>query len=232
MTTEVSGASTATTTSSSSTTGGGTNLTSDFDTFIKLLTAQAKYQDPTEPMDNTEYASQLAEFSMVEQQVLTNDNLSVVHSQLGLANMASLTGWVGKEVRAAAPALFDGTNSVTVAPNPAAAADEVTLVVRNESGDEVNRIELPVSAEPYEWDGTNFSGDTVPAGTYSFVVESKKEDEVILSETAEVYSLVKETQMIGVDVVLVTETGAKVLATSATALRDPDENMADEQTDV
>lgn len=223
MTTEVSAASSVATTTAVPSTTGGTSLTSDFDTFIKLLTAQAKYQDPTEPMDNTEYASQLAEFSMVEQQVLTNDNLETALGQLGLGNMAALTGWVGMEVRAATAANFDGTNPINVAPNPAAAADEVTLIVSNEDGDEINRIALPVSAEPYDWDGTNFAGDIVPAGAYSFVVESKVNGEVVLEDLAEVYTSVRETRMQGNDVVLINETGAAILATTVTALRDPDE---------
>ncbi|MEP0702358.1 MAG: flagellar hook capping FlgD N-terminal domain-containing protein, partial [Lentilitoribacter sp.] len=43
-------------------------LASDFETFLKMLTAQARYQDPLEPIDSSEYAAQLAQFSMVEQQ--------------------------------------------------------------------------------------------------------------------------------------------------------------------
>ena len=50
-------------------------LSADFETFIKMLTTQAKYQDPLEPLDSSEYAAQLAQFSMVEQQVLSNDLL-------------------------------------------------------------------------------------------------------------------------------------------------------------
>lgn len=221
MATEVSSNTAVVPASSSNSLGSGTKLTSDFDTFIQLLTAQAKYQDPTEPMDNTEYASQLADFSMVEQQVLTNENLSGVQGQLGLGNMAALTGWVGMEVRAATDAQFDGSNPIRVAPNPAASADEVTLVVKNSDGEEVNRIPLPVSAEPYDWDGTNFSGDTVPVGAYAFVVESSVDGEVVLTDLAEVYTDVRETQMQGSDVVLITETGTAILATSVTALRDP-----------
>lgn len=228
MTSEVSSVFTPTSTgaNSSPASTGGTNLTSDFDTFIKLLTAQAQYQDPLEPMDNTEYASQLAEFSMVEQQVLTNTNLSTVHEQLGLGNMASLTGWVGMEVRAPAPAQFDGTNPVNVAPNPAARADEVNLIVRDSDGNEVNRISLPVSADPYNWDGTNQEGDTVAPGAYTFIVESKIDGEVVLAETAEVYTDVTETRMQGSDVVLITETGTAILASSVTALRDPNTEEA------
>lgn len=48
-------------------------LSSDFEVFLQMLTAQAEYQDPLEPIDSSEYAAQLAQFSMVEQQVMTND---------------------------------------------------------------------------------------------------------------------------------------------------------------
>lgn len=39
----------------------------DKDAFLQLLVAQMKYQDPLEPTDNTEYVSQLATFSELEE---------------------------------------------------------------------------------------------------------------------------------------------------------------------
>ena len=102
-------------------------LTSDFETFLKLMTTQAMYQDPLEPMDSSDYTAQLAQFSSVEQQVLTNDTLTSMLSQLALTNMSQLTGWVGREVRAQAAAHFDGVNPVTVSPNPALLADDVQI---------------------------------------------------------------------------------------------------------
>ncbi|WP_291728076.1 flagellar hook capping FlgD N-terminal domain-containing protein [Leisingera sp. F5] len=197
-------------------------LTSDFETFVKMLTAQAKYQDPLEPIDSTEYAAQLAQFSMVEQQTKSNNLLEGLQSQLGLANMAALSGWVGMEARAVAPGYFDGSNQITIAPNPAAAADSVTLVVQDTNGTEVQRVALPVSAEPYQWNGLDDDGNPLEAGEYAFVIESSKGDELLLQEYAEIYFKVNETRMQGGEVGLITEGGSVVLASSVNALRDPE----------
>ena len=197
-------------------------LTSDFETFIKMLTAQATNQDPLEPLDSTEYAAQLAQFSMVEQQTKSNTLLEGLQDQLGLANMAALSGWVGMEARAVAPGYFDGSNTITIAPNPAAAADSVTLVVKDANDTEVQRVSLPVSAEPYEWDGLDSDGNPLEAGEYAFVVESSRDDEVLLEEYAEIYFKVNETRMQGGEVGLITEGGSVVLASSVSALREPE----------
>ncbi|MEX0302888.1 MAG: flagellar hook capping FlgD N-terminal domain-containing protein [Leisingera sp.] len=196
-------------------------LTSDFETFIKMLTAQATNQDPLEPMDSTEYAAQLAQFSMVEQQTKSNTLLQGLQDQLGLANMAALSGWVGMEARAVAPGYFDGSNTITIAPNPAAAADAVDLVVKDANGTEVQRFSLPVTAEPYEWNGLDSDGNPLEEGEYAFVVESKKGDDVLLQEYAEIYFKVNETRMQGGEVGLITEGGSVVLASSVSALREP-----------
>ena len=57
--------------------GGSANeMAGDFETFLKLLTAQLRNQDPLQPMDSTEFVAQLASFSAVEQQVRANDRLA------------------------------------------------------------------------------------------------------------------------------------------------------------
>ena len=66
--------------------------TVDYDTFLKLLVAEMQNQDPTEPMDSTEYISQLASFSQVEQTIQTNARLEEILKSSSIAQAGSLIG--------------------------------------------------------------------------------------------------------------------------------------------
>ena len=65
--------------------------TVDFETFVKMLTTQLKNQDPLDPMDSANFASQLAAFSSVEQQVLTNNHLETIQTHLGSSELLQFT---------------------------------------------------------------------------------------------------------------------------------------------
>lgn len=195
-------------------------LSSDFETFLKMLTAQARYQDPLEPIDSSEYASQLAQFSSVEQQVMTNDLLSAMASQLASSNMAQLASWIGMEARTSSGAHFDGA-PVTVVPTPATAAEEAELVVYDAAGQEVQRKKLPISTQPVQWAGVADDGTPFAAGVYSFKVESRTNGQVVATTPAETYSRVSEVRTEGTATVLILEGGTAVPASSVSALRQP-----------
>ena len=57
--------------------------------FLQLLVAQMKNQDPLNPMDGTQMASQLAQFSTVEQLQNANDTLTQIAAAVRVANGAS-----------------------------------------------------------------------------------------------------------------------------------------------
>lgn len=198
---------------------GNTVLSSDFETFLKMLTAQAKYQDPLEPIDSSEYAAQLAQFSMVEQQVLSNDLLTALTAQLGSGNMAQMANWIGMEARTTAPVQFDGS-PITINPNPAAVSDEVFLVVYDGNGQEVQRTSIPVSAEPVEWAGVSDDGTPFENGLYSFEVESRANGQLLLTDPAETYARITEARTQAGETVLILEGGSAVLASSVSGLRE------------
>ena len=66
----------------------------DKDSFLKLLVAQMTHQDPTNPMQDTEFVAQLATFNALEQQITTNKNLET----LVQLNSSSAVGYIGRLV--------------------------------------------------------------------------------------------------------------------------------------
>lgn len=65
------------------------------DTFLKLLVAQLKYQDPSKPADGTQFLAQTAQFQMVEKlQQLTDQNKELLAEQTTMSAIAL----VGKTV--------------------------------------------------------------------------------------------------------------------------------------
>jgi len=82
----------ATTTTTTTTTSSADKASLDYDTFLQLMIAQMKNQDPTDPMDSAEYMSQLATFSQVEQSIMTNAKLDALLTSSSLDQANSLIG--------------------------------------------------------------------------------------------------------------------------------------------
>lgn len=86
------------TSATSTTSNAATSTTStakanvDYESFLRLLVAELKHQDPTEPMDSTEYIAQLASFSGVEQSIQTNSKLDDLIQMGHLQQAGSIIG--------------------------------------------------------------------------------------------------------------------------------------------
>lgn len=68
------------------------DATLNYESFLKLLVAQLKNQDPTEPMDATQQMAQLATFSQVEQTIKTNKNLESLLQRTSLQEANAVIG--------------------------------------------------------------------------------------------------------------------------------------------
>jgi flagellar basal-body rod modification protein FlgD len=145
----------------------------DFDRFLKLLTAQMKYQDPMQPTDPTQFVAQLAQFSQVEQQTKSNTLLSSILGEMS-GSLAQNAALIGKSVQTS-------VSSVTVPASGTAAAVKVSVpaasTLRNlriEVLDGNNAVARTVAANKgettFSFDGLNNSGVRMPAGSYTLRV--------------------------------------------------------------
>lgn len=194
------------------------NLTSDFETFLKMLTVQARYQNPLEPIDSGEYAAQLAQFSAVEQQVKTNEILASFAKDRTIEGLSAMSDWVGLEVRAPAPAIYNGS-PVVIFHDQLTPNSNSILVVTDEYGTEVDRLLLPSSAGPVAWNGMSNGSDLTFGSVYNFAIEQYEQGELVSTVPAELYSHVEEVRIDNEEIALVLSGGTSISATSVSAVR-------------
>ena len=193
-------------------------LSSDFETFLQLLTAQLENQDPLNPMDSQDFATQLATFSGVEQQVKTNELLTALQSQATLTGLADLAGWIGRDARLSGPVPFAG-DPLTVVPDIPPAADQATLIVRNDQGAVVQRTPLSLSTREITWDGRDTNGLSFPSGRYSFEVEATAQGAELDTRPAQAYAEIAEVRLEGSAQVVVLRDGSTRPVNLVTGLR-------------
>lgn len=198
---------------------GNSMISSDFQTFLRMMTTQLQNQDPLNPIDSADYAVQLATFSGVEQQARTNQLLETMRGEFGLLGMAQLASWVGREARAAAPAWVEG-GPITLSPEPANGADRAVLVVQDAQGRLVTRQDIAVSDNAMEWQPLDMQGNDLPAGKYAFKLESYAGEELVGTSDVPVYARITEVRGGAGGTMLILEGGIEVPASAVTALRD------------
>lgn len=192
-------------------------MTTDFETFLRMLTVQMQNQNPLNPMESQEFAVQLATFSGVEQQVRSNQLLEALSARMGVSELA---GWVGMEALSDAPVRLNGAPVDLVAPQ-VQGADRARLVVRNAFGTEVARQEIDPTARRLQFDGIGADGFALPPGEYAFAVESLHRGEVIATNPALGYARVQEARFDAGAISLMLADGGVIDSTRVQGLRSP-----------
>lgn len=165
----------------------------DFETFLKMLTAQIKAQDPLNPMEGADFAVQLATFSGVEQQVQTNDLLERLVGASSGQSISAYSDWIGKQVRTKGQVYF-GDDPLTMDISPSPTADKAVLVTLDQFGRRVQSEDIGTGAGLVDWFGADAAGERLQKGMYSFVLESYRGDKLISSDKVAAYSAVYEVQ--------------------------------------
>ena len=147
------------------------------DDFLKLFVAQLQNQDPLSPMESTEFTSQLAQFSSLEQLTNMNQNLDYLLMYQASMNNAEAINFIGSTVKASGSSIGvkDGASD-QIQFDLAADAAEVNVFIYDSSDNLVKTIHcgtLDDGEQSIPWDGANEDGSPVPDGTYTFEVSAK-----------------------------------------------------------
>ena len=166
------------------------------DDFLKILVAQLQAQNPLDPQDPTEFASQLAQFSSLEQLMNVNQTIQslILYSASQSNNLALL--FVGKNILAAGDTFSFKTGEAQpeMIYNLASDAETVTVTVYDEEGNVVKTINLTnqtAGEHRIEFDGLDNNNSPLPDGKYRFEVSAKDADGKNITTSTYIMGLVE-----------------------------------------
>jgi flagellar basal-body rod modification protein FlgD len=145
--------------------------------FLKMLVAQISNQSPTNPMDDKDMVSQLAQFSSIEQAIETNSKLEALEHAQTIATKLSVASLIGKQ--ASASTAMVAVNKEGVA-NPisfdlASRAKDVNVEIVDADGKMVRTINLKgmgPGGHTVAWDGKGMDKLLLPPGNYRPLVHA------------------------------------------------------------
>lgn len=145
------------------------------DDFLKLLITQLKSQDPLNPTNNTEFVSQLAQFSQLEQTAKQAQLLQKSLDAQTASLQFTLLPMVGRRVSIDRPLvqLENGQASLTYALEKSAARAQITIF--DHSRQVVRTLEytgLQAGVNQAQWDGKDSKGAAMPPGVYEYAVSA------------------------------------------------------------
>lgn len=140
------------------------------DSFLKLLVAQMKNQDPFEPVKNEDMVAQMATFSNVAGISEMNKTLKDMSGRLESANAAQAISYVGKTVLVEGDTAYPNTDGSLSAVLPLdESANEVLVQISDNAGNLLRSLNYGAQGKgdvAIEWDGKTDSGGAAPAGPY------------------------------------------------------------------
>jgi flagellar basal-body rod modification protein FlgD len=155
--------------------------------FLQLLVAQLQNQDPINPMEGTEFATQLAQFNSVEQLINMNtgiENLTQMQEIMsnGLNNSLA-SSLAGKSVKVLGNQISTAENGSTdISFRINQLASDVELTVRDSNGTVLHTDTLKNLGEgdhEWSWSGKTNDGRKVPEGVYTVEINAKNGDQNI-----------------------------------------------------
>lgn len=144
--------------------------------FMTILLAQLKYQDPNNPMDDTEMAAQLVQYSNLEALNKINDGVQTLVDSTSNDNILAGVNYIGKSIKSTGFNLtVDGSTVSTLYYSLGEAVTDVTANVYDKDGDLLRSEALGskgIGDYSYVWDGKDYNGTQMTDGTYGIIIKA------------------------------------------------------------
>ncbi len=147
---------------------GALNLNENFDTFLNLLTAQLRNQDPLDPTDPTEFVAQLTQFSQLEQSVAQTQALEEIAALQRGGSAYEGLDFLGRQVEAASGAIALQSGEASFDYDVTAPGETMAVRIYDDTGDLVASLDAQtaVGRHAITWDGKADNGTTAADGIY------------------------------------------------------------------
>jgi flagellar basal-body rod modification protein FlgD len=179
------------------------------DDFMKLLMAQLQNQDPLNPMDHQQFATQLAQFTSLEKLTNIGTGIDTLHNGMGEDSKLQAIGMIGKKVLGVGSEI-EVTQGVPVSLKLDVKKDvqPTKISIWDGSGKLVREVNLDPKKNngDLQWDGKNQEGIAAPSGKYFFRVVGTGLDGKAVPIQTELTGKVIGVEMQGKDPMLWVET--------------------------
>ena len=170
------------------------------DDFLTLLVAQLKHQDPLNPLESTEFTSQLAQYSSLEQLFNIDQNLESIKSGQDQGSTFQALDFIGKEIVAEGDMLSLEEGKTSMGNFNLDDAADCSVLITDSTGYPVRKISLG-ALEPgmhdFEWDGRDDAGNMRDAGIYGFEITAVTENGQILPVETQITGQVTRVNLEG-----------------------------------
>lgn len=199
-------------------------LSSNFQSFLSLLTTQLKNQDPLSPMDSTQFTQQLTQMAGVQAQINGNALLQQVATNTG-TGISTAVGLIGKDVRALSDTADLKNGKAQWTYNLPSQAANVNLEVVDAQGrvvhaESASAAGLKAGDHDFSWNGKDMTGSAAPDGTYTLRVTATDGTGAAIASTTFVQGLVTSVEQAD-GKTLITVNGSKVDWSTVKSITDP-----------
>jgi len=154
--------------------------------FYKLLVAQMKNQDPTNPMDNSQMTSQIAQMNTVSGINQLNTTVQSLASTLQGSQAMQSASLLGRNVLVAGTSLQLLQGQAAFGANLSQAVDTANVTIQDSAGKTVRTLALgaqPAGIQNFAWDGSTDAGKTAADGAYTFELQASQNAQPVTTTT-------------------------------------------------